>query len=299
MATKATKPAIPDQEIPENTASQTKGAAPAAPDVQAEPASRSIPLLTTADIECRVQSVSKAKNGRVGAVLLLYKNARVDMKILDEVFGPMNWRRTHEVVNGNLFCNIDLWDDTKKEWVRKQDVGVESNTEKEKGQASDAFKRAGFNVGIGRELYTGPFIYVELSDNEYYSDGQNGRKEVFKCYSNVRFSVSRVSYNERREINDLVILDRFGNVRFDMNNRNAATTPGPAQGAQSAPAQARSNNTRPTAQNAASGRQGGQTQAPSTGGVCPICGGPISPAEQDYSRRKYGREACRNCQKAL
>ena len=89
----------------------------------------SIPLLTEQDIDCRVQSVSKAKTGRVGAVLLLYKDARVDMRILDQVFGPGNWQRTHEVINGNLFCNIDIWDDEKKTWVRKQDVGSESNTE--------------------------------------------------------------------------------------------------------------------------------------------------------------------------
>ena len=72
-----------------------------------------IPLLTAEDIDCRVQSVSKAKNGTVGAVLLLYKDARVDMRILDQVFGPGNWQRTHEVINGNLFCNIDIWDDEK------------------------------------------------------------------------------------------------------------------------------------------------------------------------------------------
>lgn len=74
----------------------------------------SIPLLTEQDIDCRVQSVSKAKTGRVGAVLLLYKDARVDMRILDQVFGPGNWQRTHEVINGNLFCNIDIWDDEKR-----------------------------------------------------------------------------------------------------------------------------------------------------------------------------------------
>ena len=76
----------------------------------------SIPLLTEQDIDCRVQSVSKAKTGRVGAVLLLYKDARVDMRILDHVFGPGNWQRTHEVINGNLFCNIDIWDDEKQTW---------------------------------------------------------------------------------------------------------------------------------------------------------------------------------------
>ena len=95
-------------------------------------------------------------------------------------------------------------------------------------RASDAFKRAGFNVGIGRELYTGPFIYVELADNEFYSEGQNGRKEVLKCYSNTRFTVAHVAYNDRREICELVIADRNGNVRFDMNKR----VQGPPQTAQ-------------------------------------------------------------------
>lgn len=269
-----------------------QGAAPAAP-----LGWDNIPLLTAADIECRVQSVSRSKNGRVGAVLLLYKDARVDMRILDQVFGPGNWQRTHEVINGNLFCNIDVWDAQKGEWVRKQDVGVESNTEKEKGQASDAFKRAGFNIGIGRELYTGPFIYVELAENEFYSEGQqNGRKEVLKCYSNTRFTVTHVAYNDRREICELVIVDRTGVVRFDMNNR----VQGPPQGGQSGQTGAAKPRTQGQAQTAQSGRQSAPQTAPDQGGAkCPICGGPITKAEQDYSLRKYGREACRTCQKAL
>lgn len=258
-----------------------------------------IPLLTEKDIECRVQSVSRAKTGRVGAVLLLYKDARVDMRILDQVFGPGNWQRTHEVINGNLFCNIDIWDAEKRAWVRKQDVGVESNTEKEKGQASDAFKRAGFNVGIGRELYTGPFIYVELADNEFYSEGQNGRKEVLKCYSNTRFSVTHVAYNDRREICELVIADRNGNVRFDMNKR----VQGPPQTAQGGQGTTTQGNTQGQGKQAPRGRQGAPAGTPApqaeNGAVCPICGKPITKAEQDYSVRKYGREACRTCQKAL
>ena len=143
-----------------------------------------IPLLTAEDIDCRVQSVSKAKNGTVGAVLLLYKDARVDMRILDQVFGPGNWQRTHELINGNLFCTIEIWDDEKAAWVKKQDVGVESNTEKEKGQASDAFKRAGFNVGIGRELYSAPFTYVELNDGEWKVEKVQGR-DVYRTYDQV------------------------------------------------------------------------------------------------------------------
>lgn len=275
---------------------QTPGTSPAQ-----SAAWNDIPLLTAADIECRVQSVSRAKTGRVGAVLLLYKDARVDMRILDQVFGPGNWQRTHEVINGNLFCNIDIWDPQKGAWVRKQDVGVESNTEKEKGQASDAFKRAGFNVGIGRELYTGPFIYVELADNEFYSEGQqNGRKEVLKCYSNTRFSVTQVGYNDRREINALVIVDRNGNVRFDMNNK----VQGPPQTPQGGQRAAGQGNTQGQARQAARGQQSApapaQTQGqPQADAKCPICGGTITKAEQDYSARKYGREACRTCQKAL
>lgn len=112
--------------------------------------------LTASDIECRVSTVSDK-----GCSLLLYKDARCDMKILDETVGAENWKRSHELINGNLFCNVSIWDEGKKEWVTKQDVGTESYTEKEKGQASDAFKRACFNWGIGRELYTAPFIWIK------------------------------------------------------------------------------------------------------------------------------------------
>ena len=261
----------------------------------------SIPLLTEQDIDCRVQSVSKAKTGRVGAVLLLYKDARVDMRILDQVFGPGNWQRTHEVINGNLFCNIDIWDDEKKTWVRKQDVGTESNTEKEKGQASDSFKRAGFNVGIGRELYTGPFIYVELADGEFYPERQ-GQKEVFKCYASTKFKVSKIAYNERREIVDLTIVDRFGNVRFlceggvqKKANQGGQGSRQNAQSGRQAQTQPQTTQAPQTSQRAP---QGGQTTTiPAGGAVCPVCGGPISDAERDYSLRKYGRELCRKCQR--
>lgn len=171
---------------------------------------KDIPLLKAEDIECRVQSTNKSKSGEVGAVLLLYKNARVDMRILDETFGINGWQRTHEVINGNLFCNIDIWDEEKKCWIRKQDVGVPSNTEGEKGEASDAFKRAGFNVGIGRELYTAPFIYVELKDGEWYET--NGK---IKASNSLNFSVSEISYDEsRRKIKSLSLTDSRCCVRF-------------------------------------------------------------------------------------
>lgn len=258
-----------------------------------------IPLLTAEDIDCRVQSVSKAKNGTVGAVLLLYKDARVDMRILDQVFGPGNWQRTHELINGNLFCTIEIWDDEKAAWVKKQDVGVESNTEKEKGQASDAFKRAGFNVGIGRELYSAPFTYVELNDGEWKVEKVQGR-DVYRTYPNVKFSVTKIGYNDRREIVDLTIVDRFGNVRFlcegGVQKKANQSGQGSRQNAQSGrQAQSQTTQAPQTSQRAP---QGGQTTTiPAGGAVCPVCGGPISDAERDYSLRKYGRELCRKCQR--
>lgn len=154
-------------------------------------------------------------------------------------------------------------------------------------------------MGIGRELYTGPFIYVELADNEFYSEGQNGRKEVLKCYSNTRFTVTHVAYNDRREICELVIADRNGNVRFDMNKR----VQGPPQTAQGGQGTTTQGNTQGQGKQAPRGRQGAPAGTPApqaeNGAVCPICGKPITKAEQDYSVRKYGREACRTCQKAL
>ena len=260
-----------------------------------------IPVLTAEDIDCRVQSVSNTARG-AGAILLLYKNARVDMRVLDQVFGPENWQRTHEVIGGNLYCNIDIWDEEKGCWIRKQDVGVESNTEKEKGQASDSFKRAGFNIGIGRELYTAPFIWVNLKPDEVFPHNQNG-KEVFRCKPSVRFSVSHVAYNDRREISELVIIDKDGEVRYDMSRRTITPPqPKPTQSKQfeeyggSLPWEEQ-----PKRQGKPSAppQQQTETEQQRMVDTCPICGGPITPAERNYSTRRYGREACRKCQQLL
>jgi hypothetical protein len=110
------------------------------------------------EIECRVQSVKEN-----GLVLLLYKDARVDMNILDETVGSSNWQREHYECKGNLFCRVGIGiarKDGVSEWVWKSDCGTESNTEAQKGEASDSFKRACFNWGIGRELYTAPFTWI-------------------------------------------------------------------------------------------------------------------------------------------
>lgn len=115
-----------------------------------------------------------------GLTVLLYKNARVDMTVLDEEFGAGNWQRDHKEVKGNMFCGIGVRASVIDEklsdtdWIWKWDCGTESNTEKEKGEASDSFKRAGFNWGIGRELYTAPFIF--LSGMAIEPNGRGGYK---------------------------------------------------------------------------------------------------------------------------
>lgn len=110
--------------------------------------------LTATEIECRISQVKEN-----GLTLLLYKDARCDMNILDETVGAFNWQRSHSRDNAN--CTVSIWDEEKKQWISKEDTGTESNTEAEKGLASDSFKRACFNWGIGRELYTAPFIWIE------------------------------------------------------------------------------------------------------------------------------------------
>nr|DAX86954.1 MAG TPA: Rad52/22 family double-strand break repair protein [Caudoviricetes sp.] len=164
-------------------------------------------VLKASEIDCRIQSIGQNKTGAVGTTILLYKDARVDMNILDETVGAMNWQRGHSIIDGNLYCTISIWDEVKEQWISKSDVGTESNTEKEKGQASDSFKRAGFNWGIGRELYSAPFIYIQLDKSEYIE--RNG-----KLTSNAKFKVKDVSYDENRNIVRLIVVDSKGKVRY-------------------------------------------------------------------------------------
>lgn len=112
-------------------------------------------------IDFRVQSINKGGY----ATILAYKDARIDMQRLDEVCGALNWKREHTRDNHN--CIVSIWNEETKQWISKEDTGTESNTEKEKGLASDSFKRACFNWGIGRELYDYPVIQIKLNDNEF------------------------------------------------------------------------------------------------------------------------------------
>ena len=140
-----------------------------------------IRLLKAEEIECRVSAVNEK-----GVSLLLYKDARVDQRILDETFGIFGWKRSHQTIDGNLYCTVEIYDRESGEWVAKQDVGTAGYTEKEKSLASDSFKRACFNWGIGRELYSAPFIWIPAGKERSTSCGerrkaQAGRGEQSPC----------------------------------------------------------------------------------------------------------------------
>lgn len=120
-------------------------------------------------IDFRVQSINKGGY----ATILAYKDARVDMQRLDDVCGVLNWKREHKRDNKN--CVVSIYDAEKKEWVSKEDTGTESMSEAEKGLASDSFKRACFNLGIGRELYDYPMIQVKLNSDEFRVDGNRAK----------------------------------------------------------------------------------------------------------------------------
>lgn len=171
------------------------------------------PLLAS-EINVRVQSCNLSRDEETAtAIYLLYKDARCDMNILDNAVGSARWQRTHELINNNLFCSVGIYFPEVNQWVWKQDVGVESNTEAEKGQASDSFKRACFNWGIGRELYTSPLIKLKLNVKEdFYVAARNGKNVAIPTIS---LDVSCIMYDEAKNIIKLILTDQKGIVRFE------------------------------------------------------------------------------------
>lgn len=170
---------------------------------------RVIRLLKADEIECRAATVNEK-----GVSLLLYKDARVDQRILDESFGIFGWKRSHQCIDGSLYCTVEIFDRETSTWVAKQDVGAAALSEKEKSQASDSFKRACFNWGIGRELYTSPFIWIT-------ADRASIQKRNNRYVCNSHFSVDTISYNEDREIVGLSISDEKGQIVFEWKSKGA------------------------------------------------------------------------------
>lgn len=173
-------------------------------------------LLKANEIEVKVKQVKQT-----GLVALLYKTARTDMDLLDEEFGANNWQCEYMEIKGNMYCKIGVWEETKGQWIWKSDCGIESREDGEgnekKGEASDAFKRAGFKWGIGRELYTAPFIWISADHVEIKQYGQK-----YSC--NEKFSVSKIKYNDNREIIELEIVNSKGKTVYTFGTKTPIKT---------------------------------------------------------------------------
>ena len=170
---------------------------------------KNIRTLKPEEIEVRVNQVTSK-----GCQLLLYKDSRCDKRILDETFGINGWKNRYEEIKGNLFCIISVWDDEKKQWIDKEDCGVESFSEKQKGEASDAFKRACFNIGIGRELYTRLHYFATVPTQNVSTDPKKPKYELINKYE--KFSVSEIFVNEETEkIEKIKIVDSKKKVVFN------------------------------------------------------------------------------------
>lgn len=159
------------------------------------------------EVDVRIAQV-KGGTKNNGVSLLLYKDARCDQNILDEAVGPMNWQRHHTRDNAN--CIVSIWDKDKSQWIDKEDTGTESYTEKEKGLASDSFKRACFNWGIGRELYTAPFIWIPEGKCEIKEKG-NG---TYTCYDN--FTVTEMIVENKKIVSIAIRNEKTKQIVYRM-----------------------------------------------------------------------------------
>ena len=177
------------------------------------------PTLTKDQIEVKVKKVTQG-----GALLLLYKTARTDYDILDDVLGPDGWKVEYSEIKGNLYCTLSIWSDARGEWISKQNCGTESREDGEgnekKGEASDAMKRAGVTLGIGRELYTSPVIYANVP-----TVPKGNGYELADRYQT--FDVKEIGYDDARRINRLIIVDNKGAQVFAF-PRGGNVTPLPA-----------------------------------------------------------------------
>jgi len=170
--------------------------------------------LHISDIDFRVQSINNGKY----ATILPYKDARVDMQVLDNAVGALNWKREH--IRDNKNCIISIWDESKKQWVSKEDTGTESNTEQQKGLASDSFKRAAFNWGIGRELYDYPLISIKLNDDEVQETGKSKPKYKSSFKFNLNAWIWACQRSETGDLLYLAVCDNQGVIRYEYGKKN-------------------------------------------------------------------------------
>ena len=239
---------------------------------------RNFRLLRPDEIECRVARVTEKS-----VQLLLYKTARTDAALLDETVGSMYWCNDYKNIDGKMYCGIGIKDKDTLQWIWKWNCGSESNMEAEKGEASDAFKRAGFVWGIGAELYSSPQIYVPIAK----CNVKGG-----KCFDT--FEVTSIGYDKAENINALVIsiggqpVWNMGTVKKNVGDliaekRAQETERKPEPKKEEIPA-------------AFHEEQGGLPEVFGGKPVCSKCGKELTSRVADYSKEKFGRYYCYDCQ---
>lgn len=225
---------------------------------------RNFRLLTKDEIECRISQVSKEKDGKIkGVTVLLYKTARTDYQLLDETVGFENWQNDYKVIDGKMYCGIGI--KFEGEWIWKWNCGSETFTEAEKGQASDAMKRAGFCWGLGTELYSAPFIYIPYELLQ--------RTTEDKVYD--RFYVKSIDYNDDEDISSLQIVNDYGAVVFT-HPRKKTDDPPPIP------------EPKPKTKTKAE---------PKSDKICIQCGAEVADNVFEFSTKKWGKCYCYSCQK--
>ena len=247
---------------------------------------KEIPLLTARDVELRA-----AQFFDDSVVMLVYKDARVDMRLLDECFGWQNWQRKHQVIDGNLYCSVLIKNQETGEWIEKQDVGTPSKTEAEKGNASDSFKRACFNVGIGRELYDAPFIKIPFKNTEIGVTNKGSK------YLKVKLKVAYMQYNKTLgQFDEFVVVDNWGNVRFKLDNANSGT-PKEENNASNAPNLAYNKSNQAANINIAPQEEKPLKTQNNSELRCCNCGANIEQKVYNFSMQRYKQPLCYKCQK--
>lgn len=111
----------------------------------------------------RVQSAKE-----YGATCVAYIDSRQVTDRLNEVLG-LAWESDFKEVSGTVYGGIGVEVEGRMVW--KWDAGSESEVEAEKGQASDAFKRAAVKWGVGRFLYEQPIVKLKTkkhTNGKYY-----------------------------------------------------------------------------------------------------------------------------------
>lgn len=234
---------------------------------------KEIRLLKKSEIGLRVGKFVETQYG-VYVNLLAHTDARTCSKILDETFGVLGWQRSYQGINNELFCEVSVWDEEKKQWNKKSDVGAKANDGSIKGCASDAFKRACVGHGIARELYSLKNIGFKLESDEFVKKGDTIK-------SNEQFFVSEIAYDEQnRTFTEFVVVDKNDKVRYRLSTKNQSA------------ADTGHNVTKPAAGQEAKSSQG----EAETGKYCQDCRTVIPLNVATYSSKHFGRQLCFNCQ---